>query len=276
MCRYDTICRYMSVSLGIVWGSQNNTYIYLQIPTIPTHSDILAHTYNSYTYLQYLHIVINPQIPTIPTNTFNTYWYLHIPTNNDIPTHTYLYLQYLLIPVDTDIYFIHAYTYQYLQYLHIATNTYDTCIYLCILDYTAWYWLIHHDTCWYMLIPHTPNLEPPYLGNQSSVWHEPKSRCNNHPFTTNCAGWWYMECIRRNLRACWKFVKGVNLGGPQHLKCASDFSSGRVSCTMRVEGRASQVSAFLDHPGRFYVCGKMDLNTKLFEGVMFDAPSSHE
>jgi hypothetical protein len=45
---------------------------------------------------------------------------------------------------------------------------------------------------------------------------------------------------------------------------------------MRVGGRASQVSAFLDHPGRFYVCGKMDLNTKLFEGVMFDAPSSHE
>jgi hypothetical protein len=43
-----------------------------------------------------------------------------------------------------------------------------------------------------------------------------------------------------------------------------------------VGGRASQVSAFLDHPGRFYVCGKMDLNTKLFEGVMFDAPSSHE
>ncbi len=49
------------------------------------------------------------------------------------------------------------------------------------------------------------------------------------------------------------------MGGPQHLRCASDFSSSRVSCTMRVGGRASQVSAFLDHPGRFYVCGKMNL-----------------
>ena len=52
--------------------------------------------------------------------------------------------------------------------------------------------------------------------------------------------------------------------GPQHLKCASDFSSSGLSCTIRVEGRASQVSAFLDHPGRFYVCGKMDLNTNFF------------
>ena len=69
-------------------------------------------------------------------------YFFVIPTNTalifTIPAHTYLYLQYLLIPVDTDIYFIHAYTYQYLEYLHIATNTYDTCIYLCILDYTAW------------------------------------------------------------------------------------------------------------------------------------------
>ncbi len=142
----------------------------------------------------------------------------------------------------------------------------NTCIYL----------LIHTNTITYLHIPHTPNLEPPYLGNQSSVWHEPKSRFNNHLFTTNCNGLWYMECIRHNMRACWKFVKGVNLGGPQHLKCASDFSLRGVSCTMRLEGCASQVSAFLDHPGRFYVCGKMDLNTKLFEGVMFDAPSSHE
>ena len=101
----------MSVSLGIVLGTQNNTYIYLHIPTIPTHSDILAHTYNSYTYLQYLHIVINLQIPTIPTNTYNTYTYLHIPTNNDEPTQTYKYQQYQLIPIDTYIDFIPAYTY---------------------------------------------------------------------------------------------------------------------------------------------------------------------
>ncbi len=85
----------MSVCIGINLGSQNNTYIYLHIPTISTHSDILAYTYNSYTYLQYLHIVINLLIPTIPTNTYNTYSYVHIPTNNVIPS------PYLLISIDT-------------------------------------------------------------------------------------------------------------------------------------------------------------------------------
>ena len=68
----------------------------------------------------------------------------------------------------------------------------NTCIYL----------LIHTNTIACLHIPHTPNLEPPYLGNQSAVRHEPKSRCNNHPFTTYCAGLWYMECIRHNMRAC--------------------------------------------------------------------------
>ena len=60
MCRYVTMCRYVSLSVSM--------YIVLLQKYLQIHTD-------TYTYIQYLHIVTYLHIPTIPTYTGNTYLY---------------------------------------------------------------------------------------------------------------------------------------------------------------------------------------------------------
>ena len=113
-CTYPVrICVYVRiVSIGsylYVYKcmSTGNTYIYIDIRTIRTYTDIHAYRYiyvRTYSdiYIQYEHICTYTQIHTIHTYTYNTYRYDHI-LEKQVP-HV----------LDTYIYeYIHTYMYKY-------------------------------------------------------------------------------------------------------------------------------------------------------------------
>ena len=217
ICNYVQVCHYEQVCVSIC-RYVDRTYpelpedICTDIHTIPAHSDIPTNTCNTYLYMQYLHLVTYPYIPAIPTH---TWLYLHITVYTclymQIHAHACIYLSvsrfFFILLVSGDL--------RWTEYTH--TIHAHTCIYLRIPAYTCVYHLIPTDTCTYMHIHAIPtqNLKRPYLGNQWSVWHEPKNSINNHQWPTNCAGLWHFLPIRYHMTAYWKLSKRAIFGAPE-------------------------------------------------------------